>query len=96
MMPSMSSVAFMKPLDALLVVCDGISIIFGLTRASFNVGKKNISSRVQSDDAVAVDGKLSCPKYLNRPMEYTGDGWTEVVHFEQQFEGEIISLVHFV
>ena len=37
MMPSVASVASMKPPDALSVVCDGISIIFGLPRASFNV-----------------------------------------------------------
>ena len=38
---------------------------------------------------------MSSPKYYNRPMEYTGDGWMEVVYFEQQFEGERVALAHF-
>ena len=70
------------------MVYDGIPGIFGHTRAAVTVGNNYNYSRAKSDDAVAADVQMTGAKYCIRPMEYTGNGSMEVVHFERRFEGK--------
>ena len=64
-MASVASVASMKPPDALPVVCDGIFIIFGPTRAFFNVGNKKNLVRTKSDGVVVCRRQRTGAKYLS-------------------------------
>ena len=75
-----------------LVVLDGISTVFGPTRACFNVGNKNNIKKTKSGGVVACRKQMTDAKYCIRPMEYTGNGSTEVVHFERRFEGKGVVL----
>ena len=70
------------------MVYDGIPVIFGHTGAAVTVGNNYIYSRAKSEDAVAADVQMTGAKYYIRPMEYTGNGSTEVVHFERHFAGQ--------
>ena len=96
MMHSASSVASMKPPETLPAVFDSIAVIFGPPRASFTLGNKNNSGRTKSDNVVACRRQTTGAKYYIGPMEYTGNGSTEVVHFERRFEEEGVLLVSFV
>ena len=96
MMLSMSSVASMKAPDSLPGVSDDIFIIFRPTKAFLNIRNKKISGRIKSDNVVACRRQTTGARYCIRPMEYTGNRSTKVVHFEPHFEGEEVVLALFV
>ena len=74
------------------VVFDGIIIIFGLNKASVTIRNKYTSGQVKSHDAVAADVQMTGAEYCISSMGYTGNGLTELVHFERRFEGEGVVL----
>ena len=74
------------------MIFDGIPVIFGHTGAAVTVANKYNSTRAKSDDAVGVDVQMTGAKHCIRPMEYTGNGSTELVHFERRFEEEGVVL----
>ena len=61
-----------------------------------NVRNKKISGRVKSDNVVACRRQTTGARHCIRPMEYTGNRSTKVVHFEPHFEEEEVVLALFV
>ena len=78
------------------VVFDGIIIIFGLSKASVTIMNKYTSGQVRSHDAVAADVQMTGAEYCISSLGYTGNGSTELVHFERRFEGEGVVLAPLV
>ena len=51
---------------------------------------------VKSDNVVACRRQPTGARYCIRPMEYTGNGSTKVVHFEPLFQEEEVVLAPLV